>query len=131
MAGNFNLWEIFVIFILVYVIFYFGFISRENCISRFQLIQRILIWIAQIMQILVCEIQVYEHLVTTAARDQQLVSTIRSKHFFLNIAGHPMNFCVVKFFFLICIFYFKILQETPRTSVSSLFFFNLPILFND
>ena len=65
---------------------------------------------------------VHEYLVTTAARDQQLVPTTRSKDFFLNIAGNPTDFCLLTFFFLICIFYLKILQETPRTSVSSRFF---------
>ena len=48
---------------------------------------------------------VYEHLVTMAASDQQLVPKI----FFLNIAGNPTNFCLLVFF-PICIFYFKILK---------------------
>ena len=58
-------------------------------------------------------IKVYEHRVTTAARDQQLVPEILLHGL---LSPH--------FFFLICIFYFKILQENPRTSVSSRFFFS-------
>ena len=82
-------------------------------------------------------LKVYEHLVTTAARDQQLVPTTRSKDFFfLNIAGNSTDFCLLTFFsnlqnlfynssrkpprdsmtsrFLICIFYFITLQENPH-----------------
>ena len=69
---------------------------------------------------------VYEHLVSTAAHDQQLVPTTSSKDLFLIIEGNPTDFCLLMFFFFLicnifCIFYLKILQETPRTSASSRF----------
>ena len=44
-----------------------------------------------------------------AAHDQQLVPTTRSQDLH-NIAGNPNDFCLLTFFFPICIFYFKILK---------------------
>ena len=45
------------------------------------------------------DVSVYEHLVTTAARDQLLVPTTCSQDIFLNIAGNPTDFCLLTFFF--------------------------------
>ena len=67
---------------------------------------------------------------TTAARDQQLIPTTRFQDFFLKIAGNPTHsVCSRVFFnFVLHIFYLKILQENPRTSVSSHFFYFIILL---
>ena len=50
---------------------------------------------------------VYEHLVTMAAHDQQLVPTSRSQDFLLNLAGNPADFCLLTFFFQFAYFSLK------------------------
>ena len=66
---------------------------------------------------------VYEHLMTNNSYPQ-LVPKI-----FLKYCRKPHGLLSPHAFFFICIFYLKILQETPRASVSSRFFFLICIFY--